>query len=231
MLLYAVRHAESQANVDKRAGLNSGLSPLGVDQTNMLAGLLTGFDFDAIYSSPFLRCIQTALPIARALKLPIRIRPDLCEHHHLPLGSTDQTHLPTIEALAGQFAEVQPCPDHDAPFEWVPVDETLPQLCDRMQRMAGYLKSCWTADDNRVLVISHGSPIARLIDAWLTNTPGPSFRFIIDNAAVNALRLHAGVSSLVCLNERSHLGGLPAPAAANFDAKGLIKPLPPSSYW
>ncbi|HVP13444.1 MAG TPA: hypothetical protein VMV94_19885 [Phycisphaerae bacterium] len=50
-------------------------------------------------------------------------------------------------------------------------------------------KARWLAPDNVVILIGHGSPIARLIEAWLTDDqPGASLRFTIDNAAVAALR-------------------------------------------
>ena len=81
------------------------------------------------------------------------------------------------------------------------------------------------------MLVSHGSPIARLVEAWLTDQPGPWFRFTIDNAAVSAFRYHEGVSSLVCLNEISHLRGLPSPSRANFREDGSIKPIPPNGYW
>ena len=79
--------------------------------------------------------------------------------------------------------------------------------------------------------MSHGSPVARLIEAWLTDRPGPWFRFTIDNGAVAALRHHDGVSTLVCLNEISHLRGLPLPDGSNFLADGGVKPSPASAYW
>lgn len=230
MLLYAVRHAESQANVDRSAGLNSPLTPLGERQAVALADRLESAGLKAVYASPFLRCIQTAAAVADRVGLPIHIRPDLCEHHHLPAGSPDETGLEGVDSLCRRHPQLRPCPDHRSPFDWVPVDETLGQLVDRMRLAARFFKTRYTADDDAVLLVSHGSPIARLVDGWLTDTEGPSFRFIIDNAAINALRYHAGLSSLICLNERSHLINLPVPGAANFDAAGGIKPLPPTSY-
>lgn len=231
MLLFAVRHAESLANIDKSAGLNAALSPLGERQTLALIDRFTARPLRAVYSSPFLRCIQTARPIAERLGLTVRIRPDLAEFHHLPKGASADTGLPPIEALVRQHSGLSPCPDWAEPFVWPDVDESLDQLVRRMQRMESYLKSRWTDDNDAVLIISHGSPIARLVDAWLTNQAGPSFRFIIDNAALTALRYHAGISSLVCLNETSQLVGLPAPVASNFDGDGLPKAVPPSAYW
>ncbi len=231
MLLFAVRHAESLANIDKSAGLNAALSLLGERQTQALVDRFAARPLKAVYSSPYLRCIQTARPIAERLGLPVRIRPDLAEFHHLPRGASADTELPPIDVLLRHQMGLSPCPDWAESFDWPAVDESADQLVRRMQRLESYLKSRWTDENDAVLIISHGSPIARLVDAWLTNQPGPSFRFIIDNAALTALRYHAGVSSLICLNETSHLAGLPAPAASNFDQDGLPKAVPPSGYW
>lgn len=230
MLAYLVRHAESLSNLKQTDELNAGLSELGSLQTRAVAERLIAARPVAIYASPFSRCIDTAVALARQVTLPIRIRPELCEHHHLPAGDERPHNLDTIEAIMDAHAEAVACPDFAGAFDWVPTDEPFEALLRRTRSFQAYLKERWGEDD-AVVVFSHGSPIARLIDAWLTDAPGPSFRFIIDNAAVSAVRHTAGVSSLVCLNDVSHLTGLPAPAAGNYTDERVIKPVPPSGYW
>ena len=231
MLAYAIRHAESLANVGRANDLNAGLTELGHGQSEALADRFRPVRIDAIYSSPFTRSLETALPVAGALNLPIRIRPELCEHHHLPPGTVVDTCLQTIERITSACPQAIACPDAQVPFDWVPADESFPQLITRMKSLATYLKSRWTGGDDAVILFSHGSPVARLIEAWLVDQAGPSFRFVIDNGAVAALRFHDEISSLVCLNEVSHLQGLSAAEAANYRTDGGIKPQPSSSYW
>jgi len=165
------------------------------------------------------------------LGLPVRIRPDLCEHHHLPPGAVADTALDEMEALSDRYPEVVRCPDHVGSFDWVPADESFETLLGRSAALAAYLKDRWRGEDDVVVVISHGSPVARLVEAWLTDRPGPSFRFIIDNCSVSALRFADDISTLVCLNEVSHLAGLPVPTAANWTDDGLIKARSASSAW
>lgn len=55
------------------------LSPEGVEMSIALAQELSRAPIDLIFSSPFLRTIQTADPIARILELPIRLEWGLCE--------------------------------------------------------------------------------------------------------------------------------------------------------
>ena len=231
MLVYVIRHTESLSNTREADGLNAGLSDLGRRQSAAVAKRFESIDIQAVYCSPFLRCLETAKPIAAVRGLPIRIRPDLSEHHHLPAGTEADDGLDSIEVLARENEGVLPCPDYSERFEWVPVDEPFADLLARMRSFSSYLKNRWTGDSDAVVVVSHGSPIARLIEAWLTGAQGPSFRFIIDNGAVSALRHHQEISSLICLNEISHLHGLPAPASANYRNDGSIRTTPQTAYW
>jgi broad specificity phosphatase PhoE len=231
MLAYAIRHAESLANADQDDSLDAGLSSLGRRQVQALAERYASTRITAIYSSPFLRCLETAGPIARALNLSVRLRPELCEYHHLEPGTRVETGLQAIDTIVGRHSGVVPCPDHPGPFDWPPVDEPFAGVLARTKALATFLKSRWRDPEDTVILVSHGSPVARLIEAWLTDRPGPWFRFIIDNGALAALRYHEGVSSLVCLNEISHLRGLPSPKGANFAEDGSVRPVPASGYW
>jgi 2,3-bisphosphoglycerate-dependent phosphoglycerate mutase len=231
MLVYVIRHAESLGNVQAEEGLNTALSPVGLQQAEALARRFDGQPIAAIYSSPFARSIQTALPIARRLHLPIRIRPELCEFQGLAPGEQADLGLAGIAAITARHPETTPCPDFAGPFAWPPPDESLSDMIARVRSFANALKARWLASEDTVLVIGHGSPIARMIEAWLTDQPGPSFRFTIDNAAVAALRYFDGVSSLVCLNDVSHLRGLAVSEKANYRADGSIKAVPPNGYW
>ncbi len=211
MLVYLVRHAHSLGNAKLDTGLNSGLSPLGLQQAEALERRLDGSQFTAIYSSPFRRCLETALPIARRLNLPVRLRPELCEYHGLAPGSPPFLELVGAEQLAARHSSVIPCPDCPLPLEWPPIDEPLDALVGRSRSLARFLKDRWQGENDSVFVVGHGSPIARLIEAWLTDQPGPSFRFVIDNATISLLRYRRGVSSLLQLNDTSHLTGCVAP--------------------
>lgn len=81
---YVVRHAKagsrSQWPEDDR------LRPLnkkGIKQAEALIALLEPFPITAVYSSPFLRCVQTVGPLARAHKLPVKQTSQLAEGHGL----------------------------------------------------------------------------------------------------------------------------------------------------
>lgn len=248
MLAYVIRHAESQFNVDPAAGLNSALTPRGLRQAAAVARRLKSVPISAVYTSPFDRCLQTAAAMVDGRPdIPVFIRPELWEYHHVPAGSPVDTGLGRLADIVARFRFAKPCPDYPDDLAWPAVDETRESMLARTRAMANFLKARWTGPDDTVVVISHGSPIARLIEAWLTDTPGPSFRFVIENAALTALRHEpapdggsAGTRTLICLNEISHLQDneaapvshdLLSPTSSNFNADGTVKPRRASSYW
>ena len=55
------------------------LSTAGSDRAGCLAQALSQVRIDRIYTSPFLRTIQTAAPLARLLQLPMQLEWGLCE--------------------------------------------------------------------------------------------------------------------------------------------------------
>lgn len=55
------------------------LSPLGLERAKLLVDRFRAVDIDALYTSPFLRAIQTAVPLAKVRQLPIRLEWGLCE--------------------------------------------------------------------------------------------------------------------------------------------------------
>jgi broad specificity phosphatase PhoE len=232
-LAYLIRHAQSIANVSATDDLDTALSPLGHRQADALAARLGHSPVCAVYSSPYRRCIETARPIASTLGLPTLLRTELCEFHQLQGGGGLPQPLQPIGQVLSRFPSLAACPDSAEPMAWPSMAESLDELVARMRRFVEFLKRRWRGAEDTVIVVSHGSPIARLIEAWLTDcrAAGPSFRFVIDNAALSAVRLHDGVSSLVCLNDVSHLTALPAPESANYRADGSIKPIPPGSWW
>jgi broad specificity phosphatase PhoE len=78
--IYVVRHAKAG---DREMWTDDdALRPLtkpGRAQADGLIDLFADFDIAGVYSSPFLRCVQTVEPIARARTLSIKTSPALAE--------------------------------------------------------------------------------------------------------------------------------------------------------
>lgn len=77
---YVVRHAKSGSRShwsgDDRL---RPLSKKGQTQSEALVDIFEPFPISAIFSSPFLRCVQTVQPLAKARKLPLKQAPSLGE--------------------------------------------------------------------------------------------------------------------------------------------------------
>jgi len=77
---YFVRHAKAGSRShwtgDDR---KRPLTKKGVQQAQELVTTFATYDIAAVYSSPFLRCMQTVEPIARAHKLKVQAEPGLAE--------------------------------------------------------------------------------------------------------------------------------------------------------
>ncbi|MHB8589484.1 MAG: SixA phosphatase family protein [Candidatus Dormibacteraceae bacterium] len=81
---YVVRHAKagSRSHWPEDDRLRP-LSKKGVKQAEVLVSVLEPFPITAVFSSPFLRCVQTVQPLARARKLPVKQTSMLAEGHGL----------------------------------------------------------------------------------------------------------------------------------------------------
>lgn len=193
-------------------------------QVDALTRRFASTQFTAVYSSPFQRCLETALPIASLYSQPVRLRQEIFEFHGLATASGLDSGLPGVEELVKRYpGRVVACPDCDGTLNWPALDEPFEAMIARAQVFATHLKDRWRGVDDRVLVVGHGSPIARLIEAWLTDRPGPSFQFVIDNATVHVLRLREGVSSLLQLNDTSHLTNLISPDSPFGSTAGSLQ--------
>jgi broad specificity phosphatase PhoE len=81
--LYLIRHAQIEPSHDM--SLEQHLTPLGVEQSEVLARYLSRVQFDAVYSSPTLRARETAAPIAQSQGLEIEVVDDLTDVKQLRL--------------------------------------------------------------------------------------------------------------------------------------------------
>jgi broad specificity phosphatase PhoE len=82
--VYIARHGETTWNAVGRyqGRLDTPLSPLGHAQARALAGALEPKHIERIISSPLSRCVDTAMPLAKDIGVPIETDPLLLEIAH-----------------------------------------------------------------------------------------------------------------------------------------------------
>lgn len=96
---YVVRHAKagsrSHWSGDDR---QRPLSKKGMKQAEKLVSILQPYPISAIFSSPYLRCLQTVEPLARAHRIAVRSSASLAEGHGLA-GLTEFFQDPKLDEV------------------------------------------------------------------------------------------------------------------------------------
>ena len=99
MKIYLLRHTDSTMD----ATMFSPLTKEGLDQSKKLVKVLTKEKIDTIYSSPFIRTLQTIYPYAKKNNLPINVDYSLSEIQH-PIIIAEKSYQITLpQYIADSF--------------------------------------------------------------------------------------------------------------------------------
>ncbi len=111
--IWLARHANRQDFADPNWAATAdrphdpGLAPDGHEQAQRLARRMAALDVDRILSSPFLRAVETACPVAEATDEPVYLEPGLGEWQNPDWFETLAETLPP-STLADRFDPVTP---------------------------------------------------------------------------------------------------------------------------
>jgi probable phosphoglycerate mutase len=202
--LLLVRHGQSQAYVaGTKFALVDGhgdppLSPLGLQQAELVRARLAPAGIDVIYVTTLCRTAQTAAPLAGALDLEPLVEPDLREVH---LGDWEgglyrqmvaDGHPLALEMFARERWDVIPGAENAELFA-ARVRSAILGLADRHP-------------GQRVAVFTHGGVIGQ---ALAEATGARSFAFAgSDNASVSRVVITPDRWVLRAFNDTSHLASL-----------------------
>lgn len=203
-----VRHGETDWNVDRRiqGWKGTGLNKLGFAQAGELARRIRalGLKADLVLTSDLLRAKQTARAIAKALKLPLRVWPELRERG---FGEWEGKR---IEEVLADF-KLGPKTRKDPFLSFDPKrGESMTVFGRRteraLRRMERQLKG------KTIVVVSHGGPmrIAACIACgiplnkyFLLGRPG--------NTAISLIQSQGGTRWVESYNDTAHLEAKRAP--------------------
>ena len=197
MILYLIRHAESAYNAEGRIQGQSDppLSALGHRQSQLLAAARGELPVEAVYSSPLARAMDTARPLAEALKLEIRARPELME---LNAGIFQGR---SWSELADVFPAEAACWASQDPDFRIPGGESRREL---MVRGRAALEAIRVGGERQVAVVSHGGILAAALKSLL-RIPAERNPFTFFNASINKLAWDDDRVKLLSLNQVDHL--------------------------
>jgi probable phosphoglycerate mutase len=196
MILYLVRHGESAFNAEGRiqGQLDPPLSPLGLRQSQALASALAGQKIGVVYSSPLLRAMQTAAPLAKAL------------------GLVPQTDNRLLELNAGVFqgltwAEInQRLPAEGNAWKSQNPDYRIPtgeSRRDLMHRGQAALEAIREAGHSPAVIVAHGGLLTAALKALL-GVPAERNPFTLYNASISQVDWQSQFK-LITLNQLDHL--------------------------
>ena len=209
----AVAYVGTDGQPRDTVAANPPLTALGERQSRALAERLPRAGIRAVYSSPAIRCLQTAQAVVAAAGAPGQAVPWLGEAGRL---WDDWERRP--ERIDAAFPGMVQGPDPSeedwgparAEADETPVQRPAPALRARAARV---LATVWQAhppaSEDRVCLVTHsGLGGYGLLPALLASPTADNPRFVLDHASLSAVRCDARGHLALRINCSRHLAGL-----------------------
>ncbi|HEY7179183.1 MAG TPA: histidine phosphatase family protein [Gaiella sp.] len=197
MRLVLVRHAEAAESARGRCygSLDVGLSARGMRQRALLADALARDPVSSVVSSPRIRALETARPIAERHGLDVRAEPELQE---LDFGELEgRTYDEIAASMPVLYAEWMTRPTRVR----FPGGECYADLARRSLRAVGALRDEFTG--RTVVVVTHGGVVRAVLADALGITDDRIFRLAVDPASRTVVEWVDDVPLVVALNDRA----------------------------
>lgn len=198
MEIFLIRHGQSVGNTAPDQDMpDSPLTEKGMIQARLVADYLSDKGIAAIYSSPLIRAMQSAQPLAKLLGLPIQIMKSLYEVREGSRyeGPSPQQLMKLVpearfEDTIGEEGWI--CPGGDQP-------ETVRA---RAQEALHQLQSC---GKRKIAVFCHGNFNEYVIREVLGIANSEHVRFTQENTGINHLIFQDEVVEVLKINDTFHL--------------------------
>lgn len=192
--LFLIRHGENEwVETGKLAGRTPGvhLNENGHQQSAALAERLAGQPISAIYSSPLVRCVETAQPLAEKLGLVVLEEPGLLEVDYGEWRGGELKEL--SKKPEWQLVQVYP-----SGFRF-PGGETLREV---QSRVVGTLERIRQEHEGQAVALFAHGDILRTTLAWYLGAPLDLFqRIVISTASVSVIGFHHFGPRILLVNE------------------------------
>jgi broad specificity phosphatase PhoE len=177
------------------------LSADGFPQAEQVASRLKGEGISGIFSSPFLRCIQTAAVIAARLRLPVRIEQGLSEWLN-PEWFPSQPEVLTREELMRDFSLIDPHYHSSVPARY-------PESGDQvLARTAAAIRAIADRFQGTQLLVGHGATVYGAIVGMSGKSFDETVRLLgpVHYCCLSKLVKSRGLWNVECAADVSHLG-------------------------
>ncbi len=221
MRIYFIRHGQSDNNAlfsetNSRMGrhFDPELTTLGKQQAEVLANFLYDnldeYHFDVLYCSLMQRAIQTALPIARNLGLPLTGLLDAHESGGVyledeltekPVGVPGFTPLELQTKYPGLIL-----PEGlDEQGWWNRPFETMEQRVERARRLSEYITRKHADHNHVIALVSHQGFFNHFFFGLLGQVRPPRFWFTLNNVSITCIDITEEDVNAVYINRLDHL--------------------------
>jgi broad specificity phosphatase PhoE len=206
--LFIVRHADAIPDKDEiiPSGIydNLPLSRIGREQAQALAERLSSLNFDAMYSSPLRRCLETAAPLALRLGMTPIIADGLKEiklGNIRPLPDDGQDLAALTKALQERQLDIVRIAGETGHWDIIPDSE--PSKAFRKRVVETMDEIAHNHIGQRVLAFAHGG----VINAYVAETLGlqKDFFFPAANTSITVVRAAGKHRVLYILNDVGHI--------------------------
>ncbi|GHO43339.1 histidine phosphatase family protein [Ktedonospora formicarum] len=208
--LYLIRHGDAIPDADEiiPSGIydNLPLSKLGRSQAQALAKRLQPRHFDAAYSSPLRRCLETSIPLLEILGLQATVIENIKEVrlHGLvpPPASQDEQDLTLLTQALRQRQEVI-VRRAGTSGSWDTLENSESSKEFRQRVVAALDEIASNHLGERILVFAHGG----VINAYVAEVLGMAkdFFFPCANTSLTVVRVSGSTRVLYTLNDIAHL--------------------------
>lgn len=192
MLIYIIRHGETQANKDGllQGWLDTDLNEFGVELAKQTGKALKDVKFDIAFTSPLIRATHTAKLLMECSDndAPIVIDERIKE---VNMGSWQGMPIKSEEIDQNECALFFKDPWK---FKGFPGGENLYQLCERTQ---DFLRELATKDYNTVLVSTHGAALRAMLNCLYEDKEDYWHGHPAYNCAVNIIEVKNGEMKLI----------------------------------
>ena len=215
MFLYLIRHAQSQNNA--RPGYcrieDPPLTAVGRLQTQYLAQLVLGFEFNMLVTSPVLRALQTTRAIHDCTGHHVHVWDNLFEEGGIfrgfgPLANQGGPGLRRSQIIQEAGSNPKLC-TLDASLDeagwWGRPRESGDEAASRAKDVADRLKLCVGKQEHGMVVVTHADFKRRLLASLLGQNLELRRVDVLRNAGVTTLQLESSVWRLIQLDEVGHL--------------------------
>ncbi len=210
MVLYIIRHGQTAWNKEEvfRGTKDIPLNAVGLKEAAALAGYLKNVSFDAIYTSPLSRAVQTAEALGRAVNVPPVTETRLLD---LNFGVWQGVSHEEVKKTYSDLYRIWETSPEKARF---PEGESLEDVRKRVDALLDMLRE--KHKDQTVALVSHRVVCKVMLGRLLGLDLGKFWNLQQSTACLNRFRYVNGSWICELINSQCHLETLKGRTTADF---------------